>query len=441
MISVQTSLGDLCRLITDGKHGDCENQFDSGFYFLSAKDVKDGKLNYEDARQITETDFLDTHRRTQLEPNDLVISNSGTIGRMALVKSQPETSRTTFQKSVAILKPKHEKVLTSWLYYYLQFDLERLIGFAGGTAQKNLLLRDLRAFSIALPPLSAQRKIAAVLSAYDELIENSIRRIAILEEMAKAIYREWFVCFHFPGHEKVKYVDSVMGKIPEEWKPKTIGSVLDFHIGGGWGQDAANEESSNPAFVIRGTDIPNARYLRVVNCPLRYHTDSNIRSRKLIANDLVFEVSGGSKGQPVGRCLYVSDSLLDCFDGHVMCASFCKLIRPNALQLAPEILYYYLLESYTDGTIEQYEVQSTGIKNFKFTDFLDKQLIAAPPVEVQEDFVLHVRPIMNLIHVLGKKAEVLRNTLNLLLPKLISGRLEVEEIDIETEELLVEAVA
>ena len=86
---VSTPLGELCRLITDGKHGDCENQAESGFYFLSAKDVRDGKLNYEDARQITEKDFLDTHRRTRLEPNDLVISNSGTIGRMALVTNRP----------------------------------------------------------------------------------------------------------------------------------------------------------------------------------------------------------------------------------------------------------------------------------------------------------------------------------------------------------------
>jgi type I restriction enzyme S subunit len=217
MTTVQTPLGELCRLITDGKHGDCKNQQDSGFYFLSAKDVRDGKLNYEDARQITETDFLDTHRRTQLEPDDLVISNSGTIGRMALVKNQPETSRTTFQKSVAIVKPKHERVLASWLYYFLHFDLERLIGFAGGTAQKNLLLRDLRAFSIALQPLPIQCKIAGVLSAYDDLIENNTRRIAILEAMAQAIYREWFVEFRFPGHEKIKFVDSTLGKIPEGW--------------------------------------------------------------------------------------------------------------------------------------------------------------------------------------------------------------------------------
>ena len=69
-----------------------------------------------------------------------------------------------------------------------------------------------------LPDVTTQRKIASILSAYDDLIENNTRRIAILEAMAQAIYREWFVEFRFPGHEKVKLVDSPLGKIPEGWK-------------------------------------------------------------------------------------------------------------------------------------------------------------------------------------------------------------------------------
>src|SRR4051812_21159799 len=98
-------LGDVCSLITDGKHGDCRNEENSGYFFISAKDVKDGKIYYENARQITKADFEETHRRTNLAADDVVITNSGTIGRMAIVKDTPETRRTTFQKSVAILKP------------------------------------------------------------------------------------------------------------------------------------------------------------------------------------------------------------------------------------------------------------------------------------------------------------------------------------------------
>jgi len=91
--------------------------------------------------------------------------------------------------------------------------------------------------------------------------------------------------------------------------------------------------------------------------------------------------------------------------------------------------------------IEQYEVQSTGIKNFKFTVFLESESLAVPPAQVQANFVGHVRPILDAVHALGKKNEILRNTRDLMLPKLISGQLDVEELDIETGEPLVEAEA
>jgi len=193
----------ICHLITDGKHGDCNNQEKSGYYFLSAKDVNNGKLNYTNARQITKEDFLQTHKRTQLEPLDILLSNSGTIGRMAIAKKNELTYKTTFQKSVAILKPNQDRVNFQWLYYYLLCKIEQLANMAGGTAQKNLLLRDLREFKIDLSSLPTQQKIAGILSAYDDLIENNTRRIEILEEMARMLYQEWFVKFRFPGHESV----------------------------------------------------------------------------------------------------------------------------------------------------------------------------------------------------------------------------------------------
>ncbi len=136
---IKTPLENICHLITDGKHGDCQNQDNSGYYFLSAKDVNNNKLNYENARQITEEDFLHTNKRTKLEPDDILLSNSGTIGRMAIAKDNPLTYKTTFQKSVAILKPNQNKILPYYLYYCLHYVKEDIINRAGGTAQKNLL--------------------------------------------------------------------------------------------------------------------------------------------------------------------------------------------------------------------------------------------------------------------------------------------------------------
>ena len=102
----QETLKELTHNITDGKHGDCKPSANSGFYFVSVKDIKNGKIEYSNARQIDEQDFQEVHRRTQLEPEDVLITNSGTIGRTAIVPDLDETRRTTFQKSVAILKPK-----------------------------------------------------------------------------------------------------------------------------------------------------------------------------------------------------------------------------------------------------------------------------------------------------------------------------------------------
>ena len=92
-----------------------------------------------------------------------------------------------------------------------------------GTTQDNLSLDKLLSFQILTPPLDSQKKIASILSAYDDLIENNLKRIKILEEMAQMIYREWFVNFRFPGHEKVKMVKSELGMIPEGWEVKKLG--------------------------------------------------------------------------------------------------------------------------------------------------------------------------------------------------------------------------
>ncbi|MCC6410482.1 MAG: restriction endonuclease subunit S, partial [Saprospiraceae bacterium] len=140
-------------LITDGKHGDCQNEDNSGYYFVSCKDVKEGQILYQQSRQITEKDFLETHKRTRFEPNDILLTNSGTIGRMAIAKDIPETYRTTFQKSVAIIKPNLDIVDPQWLYYYLNSEVKNIDNLAGGSAQKNLLLKDLRALKISVPPL------------------------------------------------------------------------------------------------------------------------------------------------------------------------------------------------------------------------------------------------------------------------------------------------
>ena len=223
---IKRTLQELCLNITDGKHGDCENEENSGYYFISCKDIFDGQINYKNARQITKADFEETHKRTMLEVDDILLTNSGTIGRMAFVTDREATTKTTFQKSVAIIKPDKQKVLPRYLYYQLQNCVPQFINSSNGSAQKNLLLSTMRTFQIEIEEnREKQEKIANTLSAYDDLIENNQKQIKLLEEAARRLYKEWFVDLRFPGYENTKIVDGV----PEGWNWCKVRDVADIN--------------------------------------------------------------------------------------------------------------------------------------------------------------------------------------------------------------------
>lgn len=165
-------LSDICHRITDGKHGDCKNDDKSGYFFISSKDIRNNSINYDQARQITKVDFEDADKRTRLEAGDVVMTNSGTIGRMAIASEDPRTRKTTFQKSVAIIKPELDVIIPRFLMYYFQSAIESLTVSSNGSAQKNLLLKDMRSFLVPVPPTKEQTKIVQILETIDNKIEN-----------------------------------------------------------------------------------------------------------------------------------------------------------------------------------------------------------------------------------------------------------------------------
>jgi len=152
-------LNDLSFLITDGKHGDCRNHENSGYFFISAKDIFDGKINYANARQIQKEDFEEVHKRTDLQPEDVLITNAGTIGRIAITTVNAKTSKTTFQKSVAIIKKPNSLIDSKYLAYHLENDVERIKLVSKGTAQSNLLLGTMSELIIAVCPVKEQQII------------------------------------------------------------------------------------------------------------------------------------------------------------------------------------------------------------------------------------------------------------------------------------------
>lgn len=335
----------------------------------------------------------------------------------------------TFNQDVKAIVAS-QGVDSRFILYSLLAKKDYVLGIADEAAHGTKRLQTDRFLSIAvdLPDLIAQRRIASILSAYDDLIENNTRRIAILAEMARRIYEEWFVRFRFPGHEKVKMVESELGSIPEGWRGEPLGALLEHHIGGGWGQEEESDEFPVAAYVIRGTDMPDVRLAALGKSPLRFHKESNFRTRKLQPGDIVFEVSGGSKDQPVGRSVLLSSHIFSTADQPIICASFCRLVRANPKAILPELLQLHFERIYDNREIMKYQTQSTGITNFKFTVFLEKELVLVAPEALQEKFRDSVKPLYDLASVLGVKNTNLRTTRDLLLPKLISGDLDVSTL-------------
>jgi type I restriction enzyme, S subunit len=305
------------------------------------------------------------------------------------------------------------------------FDLLKLHiqSISQGTTQDNLSQDKLLKFNFSLPEdLDHQKVIADILSAYDELIEVNNQRIKLLEETASELYKEWFVRMRFPGYKQAKFVK----RLPEDWKVRSIGEVVDYNIGGGWGNEIATTEFNTPGYVIRGTDIPKAKVGHVNKEVYRFHKTSNMKSRQLIEGDIVFETAGGSEGQPLGRTCYITQELLDAYGDKVMAASFCKQIRTTSI---PSLyLYYFLNYLYDTGMIETFQIQSTGISNYQFEAFLKFQQIVLPGNELMHTFHNQILLMQRQIIVLGCKNTGLRQIRDRLLPRLISGRLSVKNM-------------
>lgn len=297
----------------------------------------------------------------------------------------------------------------------------------GASGRQRADLKFIKRIKIELPSISDQQTIASILSNYDNLIENNTKRILLLKQMAENLYKEWFVRFRFPGHEADRLVASKLGKLPSSFRVANMGSVFDFYIGGGWGNDDMSDDYPVEASVIRGADFPNVSRYDISSCPKRYHKISNYKSRQLVDGDIVMEISGGTSEQPVGRTILVTQEMIDRFkDGKVICASFCKLIRLNKAAVSPYFFYYWMQYLYDTRIIDRFQLQSTGIINFKFEAFLRKGLVLLPPMEIMQHFDNYIIPIFKEINALATQNEILARQRDLLLPRLMSGKLEVK---------------
>jgi type I restriction enzyme S subunit len=224
----ESTLAEVCSLVTDGTH-DTPKRVTSGFPLIKAKEITGGRIDFENCDQISEKEHLEVIARSKPEFGDTLFAHIGaSLGEAAFVNTTREFSI----KNVALFKPNPAVIDARYLYYLVISPAFQAFakGTKTGSAQPFLGLSQLRGHCIQYHrDLATQRRIGAILSAYDELMENSQRRIRLLEAMARALYREWFVHFRFPGHENHPRVASSLGDIPTGWEVKKLATVAEVN--------------------------------------------------------------------------------------------------------------------------------------------------------------------------------------------------------------------
>lgn len=255
-----------------------------GYDFISNQNMKRVELNEKELKKylVQDGDLLFARR-------SLVLEGSGKCS--LIVRPFQDT---TFESSIILARLNKNVAYPKFYYYLFRSPLGRALmaSIATRTAVSGITGSNLVQLKVPHPPLPIQRKIAAILSAYDDLIENNTRRIEILEEMARNLYREWFVNFRFPGHEQVKMVDSDLGLIPEGWEIKPLSEVCERI---NYGYTAKAKTDPIGLKFLRITDIvPHSiNWDSVPYCEI---SDKGIQKFRLEEGDIVIARTGATVG-------------------------------------------------------------------------------------------------------------------------------------------------
>ncbi|MCA9178172.1 MAG: restriction endonuclease subunit S, partial [Planctomycetales bacterium] len=213
--------------IFDGPHA-TPKEVNEGTIFLGIKNVTpDGRLDFSEIRHVSEQEFPKWTKRVTPQKDDVVFSYEATLHRYALI---PEGFLGCLGRRMALVRPDLGKIVPRFLHYYFMSPAWRAVVEANtisGATVDRIPIKKFPDFDVSIPSISKQRSISDTLSAYDDLIENNRRRIHLLEQAARLLYKEWFVHLRFPGHEHVKIVDGV----PEGWEKKKLGDVAPLKYG------------------------------------------------------------------------------------------------------------------------------------------------------------------------------------------------------------------
>ena len=307
-----------------------------------------------------------------------------------------------------VVTTRDPQVLTArFLYYALRPKLSQFRSVSTGAATKFLTLTILNETEIEVPPLPAQRRIAGILSAYDELIENNQRRIKILEEMARSLYREWFVYFRFPGHDKVKRVPSSLGPIHQGWEVKKLGDLISY-----------NRCATKP-----GPHLDERRYVPIDCLPSK--------SLALLEAKPIEEAQSSLQLFEKGDILF---GAMRPYFHKVVVAPFAGVTRTTCFvfkAMHQEWHAFATMTAFEESTVAYANAHSQGatIPYAVWDGSLADKPLVLPPDALLRRFEKAVAPLLAMISQSFFVLTNLRRTRDLLLPRLLSGHIEIQDVD------------
>jgi type I restriction enzyme, S subunit len=355
-------------------------------------------------------------------PGDIVVTQRGTLGQVGLIPSPSPYKRFVVSQSQMKLTVDPSVADARFVYYALGSpdSVQRIHNMALVAGVPHINLGLFEGFEVPLPDLEVQQKIAAVLSAYDELIDNNTRRIQILEQMAQAIYREWFVCFRYPSHEDVPLVNSDLGQVPEGWPIVSIYDVAEVIRGRSYSKSEILESGGVPFLnlkcINRGGGFRRSGLKRYAG---PYKSAQEVRPTEIV----VAVTDMTQERNVVARAARVP-SLWNDFG--VISLDLVKVV-PTAV-CSP---YLYGLLGYSSFPHEVKNFANGANVLHLHPDRIGEYRFPCAPPKLQLRYSEVVDPMYDLADRLELQVEILRITRDLLVPRLVSGEIDVSKLHLD----------
>lgn len=348
--------------------------------------------------------------------NTLCITIAANIAETAILKI-----KACFPDSIVGFIANENLCNVYYVKYYIDYIKNKMQSVSGGACQDNLSLDKIGYFDINIPDVKIQNKIAKILSNYDNLIENNNRRIKILEEMAQKIYKEWFVDFKFPGHETTTFKDSELGKIPEDWDIKKVSNISSLSKGKSYkSSELVDKNSGLPFLNLKCIERDGGFKREGVKWFDGKYNDSHI----VLPEDIIMAVTDMTQERRlVARPARIPHNW---FKKYIMSMDLVKLIPSVDMHKT----YFYCLLKYSNFSDEvKNHANGANVLHLNPQNIENFELVIANK-EIRERFGEIVKNIFNKIDVLNIKNENLKQTRDILLPRLISGEINVENMEV-----------